>query len=77
MEFNSMNSFDLSLLSARERQICEMFAAGHKAKAIAGKLCKSDKTVYTHQARIRVKFAITTPVQWMALMRQFPVSGSV
>lgn len=72
-----MNEVDLSVLSARERQVLDLLAAGHRVNEIGRKLFRSCKTVSTHKARIRQKLAIKTGVEWMALLRQLPSVGNV
>lgn len=47
-------------LSARERQITQLFAEGHSTQAIAGQLCLSPKTVATHRENIFHKLGIGT-----------------
>lgn len=65
-----MSSFDLSLMSKREMQVFELLAAGHRARAVGEMLFISCKTAESHKARIKAKFGITTPVEWMSLLRQ-------
>lgn len=72
-----MNSYDLSKLSKRERQVLQLFAAGYRASEIAAKLFVSDKTVHTHKARVKVKFDVNDSVEWMTLLRQLPVTAAV
>lgn len=63
---------NLSHLSARERQILDLLAQGHRIMDIAAQLCRSPKTVETHKARIKEKLKVKTSVEWMTLLRALP-----
>lgn len=59
---------DLTLLSAREREIVGMYAKGLKTAGVATALALSVKTVDTHRARIRAKLGIHTPTGWSRMV---------
>ena len=62
----------LDQLTPREYEIALLIAEGHRLKDIAEKLSRSIKTIETHKQRIKVKMEITTSVQWMTFLREFP-----
>lgn len=76
MESNVNESQPFPLLSPREQQVFALLADGYRLKEIGVRLFISGKTVSSHKARIMEKLNIATPVQWMALLRQFPTAGA-
>ncbi len=48
-----------SLLTAREREMVQLFSEGHSTSRIASKLCVSAKTVATHRQHILKKLGIS------------------
>jgi DNA-binding CsgD family transcriptional regulator len=65
--------YDLSRLSGAERAVVQLLARGHTRREAAALLFRSLKTVETHVSAIRRKFNIKTGVEWMALLREFPI----
>ena len=58
----------LRSLSARERDILEMFMAGATDAQVAARLALSERTVQGHRAKIYRKFSIHTAKELQALM---------
>lgn len=58
----------LTVLSRRERQVIELYAAGKKTAVVARDLSLCVKTIDAHRANIRVKLGIVTPMDWNRLL---------
>ncbi|MBN2302640.1 MAG: response regulator transcription factor [Lentisphaerae bacterium] len=50
----------VDILSNRERQVFTLMGQGYSTRQIAKQLCLSEKTVSTHQLRIKIKLGINT-----------------
>jgi len=59
-----------AVLTAREREIVALIAAGHSNKAIAGELFISPATAARHVANILAKLGFTSRAQVAAWARQ-------
>jgi DNA-binding CsgD family transcriptional regulator len=64
-------------LSPREAQVIRLYANGFGTAEIAEKLCLSGKTIESHRARVKTKMKINSGVEWMRLLRQFPMDEEV
>lgn len=53
-----MSDLPFPALTARERQVLDLIAAGHRNAAIADRLCLSSKTVANHVSAIFAKLAV-------------------
>lgn len=50
----------LQMLTAREREVCELLAYGHTNAEVAAKLFISDRTVETHRTNVMTKLGLKT-----------------
>jgi FixJ family two-component response regulator len=62
----------LARLTARERQVCDLVAAGLLNKQIAGKLSMSEKTVKVHRSRVTRKLGVDSVAALVRLLFNRP-----
>lgn len=61
----------LRLLSARERQILDLFATGMRARGVAEAIGIQPATVYTHVRNVVVKLGVDTRTQAVAIATKY------
>jgi FixJ family two-component response regulator len=64
----------LARLTVREREVCELIAAGLLNKQIAGKLSMSEKTVKVHRGRVTRKLGVDSVAALVKLLFNRPAS---
>jgi FixJ family two-component response regulator len=64
----------LARLTAREREVCDLIAAGLLNKQIAGKLRLSEKTVKVHRSRVTRKLGVDSVAALVRLLFNRPAS---